>query len=1220
MLNLRHLWVLGLALTLSQAPAAEGQLGIPLGNQHVHPTRILARYHQPDGLTTAESAELLASLGLRIAQQYPIVPGLVSLDEVQPGGLRPMAVVPVPDPDAGIQAQTLVERIGALRRSGLFAYAEPNYVVSVTQERLEPDDAAYLDGTLWGLRNDGGQGGLLGADISAAEAWHLTTGSTNVIVAVVDTGIRYTHRDLRTQMWRNPGETESGQDDDGNGIVDDIFGIDTFDPDNITGDPWDLNGHGTHVAGTIGAAANNGDPMVGVAWQVQLMACKIFDASGFGYSEGAVAGIQYATENGASILNNSWHMPFSSALLDVFVAARNQGVLAVCAAGNFTSNNDEVDLFPANYAVDNIVSVAALDRADRLADFSNYGVETVHLGAPGVQVFSAFNASDSAYIIYDGTSMAAPHVAGVAALIRARFPGISLFELRERILQTVVPIPALDGITITGGRVNAYKALVAEGDGELEMTVFPASEAVLLSGSTQQVFVTVSDIFAITNATVTGVFVEGHSGSLTFSNDGTGADETAGDNIYSAEFEVPEGISEILLRVEATAPDMIGIDEMVRWYVAEPPTNDDFENPNKIDAGGGVLFSNNRYATMQFPQEPLHAGVPTVDASLWWVWSPDRDSRVLIDTAGSEIDTVVAVYTNQPLSRVREVASANDPDGRRQAYVEFEAQFGVTYYLVVAGAGANDRGSIRLRVEPDGFPDTIPPLVGFSSPPQGGLVTTNWVEVIGVAADPSPGSGVASVFVKLQTDMIGKRARGTTNWNVNLLLRPGQNVIQAQAADFARNLSDFAQLIVNYVPPTLPNDHFAGALLLEGTRGLVDASNEFATREYQEPFHGGNQGGKSLWYRWSTPESGVLTLVTTNVTYDTLLGVYTGTRVDQLTTIAGNDDAVFGSRYSKVSIGVEPDVVYWIAVDGFAGSSGQAELLYEFTPGPLFRLVATSGGNGRVSPVTGDYAAGSLVTIDAFPDPGYVFDRWVGTVSDTSTPLVVTMDSDHEVTAFFIRPTITDDFELGTFNPELNYDLTPEGSVAPWTVQSGVRFQGEYAARSGRIGANQSSILSVTEPMAAGVIGSFVYRVSTEQFFDFLEFRVNGQVRERWSGFSEWTLYQFIVPEGVNTLEWVYVKDASRDEGEDAVYLDNLNLPVYRPTAQAPLSLNAVGQGVALQLRLEGVPHGRYRIETSVNLQDWETITTVSADSDGHVTYSTPGTQPQQRFFRAVGF
>jgi hypothetical protein len=98
------------------------------------------------------------------------------------------------------------------------------------------------------------------------------------------------------------------------------------------------------------------------------------------------------------------------------------------------------------------------------------------------------------------------------------------------------------------------------------------------------------------------------------------------------------------------------------------------------------------------------------------------------------------------------------------------------------------------------------------------------------------------------------------------------------------------------------------------------------------------------------------------------------------------------------------------------------------------------------------------------------------------------------------------------------------------------------------------------------------------------------------------------------------VKDASRDEGEDAVYLDNLNLPVYRPTAQAPLSLNAVGQGVALQLRLEGVPHGRYRIETSVNLQDWETITTVSADSDGHVTYSTPGTQPQQRFFRAVGY
>jgi subtilisin family serine protease len=1216
MFKLRHLWVLGLALTLSPLPAAEGQLGIPLGNHHVHPTRILARYHQPEAAQGSDSAELLASLGLRIAQQYRIVPGLVSFDEAD-SSLSRMAVGGVADPAA--QARILVERIGALRRSGLFVYAEPNYV---QRALLEPTDDAYVDGRLWGLRNDGGQGGLLGADISAAQAWDLTTGSTNVIVAVVDSGIRYTHNDLRTQMWRNPGEIpDSGIDDDGNGIVDDVYGIDASDPDNITGDPWDLDGHGTHVAGTIGAAANNNAPHVGVAWEVQLMACKFLNAFGFGVTEGAIAALQYAAENGASIMNNSWGGgPFSSALFDTVVAIRNQGILFVAAAGNDAANNDEVDSYPANFAIDNVISVAALDRADRLADFSNYGVDSVHLGAPGVRIFSSLATSDSAYAFAEGTSMAAPHVAGVAALIRARFPAISLFELRERLLQTVVPIPALDGITITGGRVNAYKALVAVGDGELEMSVHPASESVLLAGSTQQVFVTVSDLFAVNNATVTGVFVEGLSGTLAFRNDGTGPDETAADNVYSAEFEVPEGISEILIQIDATAPDMIGTDELVRWYVAEPPTNDDFQNANKLDAGGGVLFSNNRFATMQFPQEPLHAGVPTVNATLWWVWSPGFDGPVLIDTAGSEIETVVAVYTNQPLANVREVTSAYRPAGRGQAYVDFNARRGVTYFIVVGGATANDRGSIRLRLEPQGFPDTIPPLVAFTSPPPGGVVTTNWVEVVGVAADPAPASGVAQVSVRLQTDLIGKRAKGTTNWTVNLLLQPGQNTILAQATDFARNASDPVQLVINYVPPTTPNDHFANARVLEGPSGLVDASNQFATREHLEPFHGGNQGGRSIWFRWTSPESGVLTLVTTNVTYDTLLGVYTGTRVDQLTTIASNDDAVFGSRFSKVSFGVEADVVYSIAVDGFAGSSGQAELLYEFAPGPLYRLVAASGGGGRVSSVTGDYAVGTVVTVDAFPDPGYVFERWTGTLTSTRTPLVVTMETNHQVTATFVRPTISDDFELGTFNPELNYNLSPAGSAAPWTVQSAIRAGGQYAARSGSIGGNQKSILALTEPMVAGVVGSFAYRVSTEQFFDFLEFRVNGQLQQRWSGASDWTTYHFVVPQGTNTLEWIYVKDATGNEGEDAVYIDNLNVPVYRPTPSVPVTLNIAIHAGQLQLSLDGAPNGRYRIETSANLLDWQALTTVTADVDGHADFNdTHGTQHHERFYRAVG-
>ena len=205
--------------------------------------------------------------------------------------------------DPETKAQQLIDRIAALRNSGLFAYVEPDYVVKAS---LTPNDSAFVNGTLWGLRNNGQLGGRPGADINAVSAWDITTGSTNVIVAVIDTGIRYTHLDLAAQMWRNPGEIPGNQiDDDNNGYVDDVFGINAIDLVPAPGDPMDDIGHGTHVAGTIGAAANNGQPHVGVAWQVQLMACKFLGASG-GLTSDAIECIGYAARNRARIMNNSW--------------------------------------------------------------------------------------------------------------------------------------------------------------------------------------------------------------------------------------------------------------------------------------------------------------------------------------------------------------------------------------------------------------------------------------------------------------------------------------------------------------------------------------------------------------------------------------------------------------------------------------------------------------------------------------------------------------------------------------------------------------------------------------------------------------------------------------------------------------------------------------------------------------------------------------------------
>jgi subtilisin family serine protease len=1219
MLKIRTLWVLGLALVVGPFTVMTQELGIELGGHWVHPTRIIARYQDPAGAVAPQNLSLLSSLGVRVTREYPMVPGLVTIDE--PSSALALQAVGVFDPD--FQARQLTDRIGALRRSGLFRYVEPDYVRKLLRD---PNDQAYLDGVLWGLRNDGGGGGVVGADISAREAWDLTIGSTNVIVAVTDSGIRYTHQDLRAQMWRNPGETglddegndraTNGIDDDGNGVIDDVFGIDAFDVDNMTGDPMDFDDHGTHVAGTIGAAANDGNPHVGVSWQVQLMALRFLSSAG-GFSSGAIATIQYATTNGASIINASWGGgPFSSGEFDAIAAARDAGVLFVAAAGNDAMDTDETADYPSTYDLDNIISVAALTRADRLASFSNYGATTVDLGAPGQEIYSTISISDAAYDTFSGTSMAAPHVSGVAALIRARFPTLHLLELRERLLKTVVPIPALDGLTVTGGRVNAYKALIAEGDGELEMSVTPPSYTVLLAGSTQQVFVAVTDLFAITNATVTGRFILGSDEELSFVNDGTAPDTQANDLIYSAEFEVPIGISELQLELIALAEGFVGVTNVVHWHVAEPPTNDDFENAHKIDGDSVLIYSNSRFATMQFPDEPLHAGVPTVSATLWWVWSPGFDNQVLIDTAGTEFDTVVAVYTNRPLASVREIVSANDSDGRRQAYVQFQAKRGLTYYIVVGGATASDTGSIRLRLEADGLPDTLPPIVAFTDPPNGSIVTTDRIEVRGLAADPHPGSGVAQVFIRANDDLISRQARGTTNWTVSLLLRPGYNRVFATAADFVRNLSDPVRLDVEYMPPGVPNDHFVNALVLEGTEGLVGAGNHSATREFGEPFHGGNEGGHSIWYRWTAPADGVLTLLTTNVAYDTLIGVYTGDRVNELTTVGGNDDHIPGGRYSRVEVGVIEGVVYSIAVDGFAASVGDADLAYSFVPAGLVRLEVAAGSNGRVREASGHYEQGSIVRLEAYPDLGFAFAGWEGTIVSSDNPFDLVMDQDHTLTARFQSAAFTDGFETGGFSSELGYSLTPPGSQAAWFVQSASVAAGQYAARTGRIGPNQVSALKLVEDMVAGV-ASFAYRVSTEANFDVVDFYVNGQLKQSWSGLGDWSSYQFVVPAGLNTFEWRYRKDSSINDGEDAFFLDNLTIPRAIGIDPSWVRLQMLEGPAGTSLALKGITGRQYLIEASSDMKTWQTVTIRTADNGIIELPNAILPAPMTRFYRA---
>lgn len=329
--------------------------------------------------------------------------------------------------------------------------------------------------------NDPQFSGMYGLpDISAPSAWDLSTGSSSVVVADIDTGTRYTHEDLAANMWKNPGETgldvngmdksTNGIDDDGDGFVDDVYGVDVRFND---GDPTDIDygasvEHGTHTAGIIGAVGNNGIGVVGVNWNVKIMSVKIFNntVSDDTTSAMLVSAYKYVLmmkNRGVNIraTNNSYGgcteaCGYDQATKDAIDALGNAGIINVFAAGNNNSNNDATPFYPASYNSPSVISVAASDGLDNRANFSDYGATSVDLAAPGVSILSTL---PTGYGYLSGTSMAAPHVTGAIALLSAYRPDLSMESLKASILNNVDTLRAWRGLVKTGGRLNIYKAM-----------------------------------------------------------------------------------------------------------------------------------------------------------------------------------------------------------------------------------------------------------------------------------------------------------------------------------------------------------------------------------------------------------------------------------------------------------------------------------------------------------------------------------------------------------------------------------------------------------------------------------------------------------------------------------------------------------------------------------------------------------------------------------------
>ncbi|TKB62414.1 MAG: hypothetical protein E8D49_01540, partial [Nitrospira sp.] len=362
------------------------------------------------------------------------------------------------------------------RHSPAIEYAEPNYL---HQLAAIPNDTRFT--SLWGLHNTGQNGGTADVDIDAPEAWDITTGSSNVIIAVIDSGIAYDHPDLAANMWRNPGEIPNdGIDNDGNGLVDDVFGYDFRSGDSEPMDPIDLTagttggnpGHGTHVAGTIGAVGNNSSGVTGVMHTVKLMALKAGGVDSGLPSSAIVEAINYAVRKGARAINASFTRQGACSRVeyDALSAANAAGVMVLAAAGNAGSNNDVTPVFPAGYSVTtscgaalpNVIAVAAISQTGGKAGFSNFGATSVQIAAPGVNINSTNPGTPNApndYQFSSGTSVATPHVTGVVGLLLSINPNLTVAQIRNALLSTGEASPLLNDKVSSGRRLNAFNAL-----------------------------------------------------------------------------------------------------------------------------------------------------------------------------------------------------------------------------------------------------------------------------------------------------------------------------------------------------------------------------------------------------------------------------------------------------------------------------------------------------------------------------------------------------------------------------------------------------------------------------------------------------------------------------------------------------------------------------------------------------------------------------------------
>lgn len=397
----------------------------------------------------------------------------------------------------------------------------------------------------WALNNIGQNGGTADVDINAPEMWQSLPGDEEIIIGVIDTGVNYEHKGFQGNLWTNSLEIpNNGIDDDNNNLIDDYFGA-NFNVENGNGDPMDDHGHGTHCAGIIAERGGDNFGGTGVNPRGKIIACKFLSAHGSGTASGAIECLRYfrdlkrRSQDPVNIVatSNSWGGgPSSEALEDAIREHQELGILFIAAASNDGANNDEIDAYPSDYQLANIIAVAATDRRDNLADFSNYGKRSVHVGAPGVDIWSTTLGNN--YESMDGTSMATPFVAGLVGMIKASNPRLNPIQVKNLLIAGGVPIPSLKGKTISGRRIravdnNGLGSLTCENQ-IVSGRLSPAQSQLLIPVGEKVTLSAININCANPNGTV---FIPVNPfGDFALADNGIGLDNAANDGVYTHEW------------------------------------------------------------------------------------------------------------------------------------------------------------------------------------------------------------------------------------------------------------------------------------------------------------------------------------------------------------------------------------------------------------------------------------------------------------------------------------------------------------------------------------------------------------------------------------------------------------------------------------------------------------------------------------------------------------